>query len=198
MISREVRSIVDYAESTGLLHRVTDIDGPGHAPGSYHYAEGTDGDGLAVDFGGVTPGVTPTTAAQMAAIYGAFLLVASQLAELIHSGSGITVGIKNGRRVNGATYFGPVTWPDHRDHVHVAVPRGVFLTALSHPLGTVGGGQMADSPDLANIKGPVSFHPIVDSTGLMTGYVIFSMATAEVHTYGDPAKVKYYGRSEVT
>lgn len=198
MISREVRSIVDYVESTGLLYRVTDIGGPGHADGSYHYAKGTDGDGLAVDFGGVTPGVTPTTAAQMAAIHGAFLMVSSRLAELIHSGSGIKMAVKNGQLVKGASFFGPVTWPDHRDHVHVAVPRGTFLASLSQPLGTVGGGQMPDSPDLANITGPVSFHPIVDSSGLMTGYVIFSTATGEVHTFGQDGKVPYYGRSEVT
>lgn len=144
-ISREAQSIIDYVESTGLPYRVTDVSGPGHAEGSYHYAKGTDGDGLAVDFGGSIPGVTPSTAKEMGNIWRAFMFVAPQLAELIHNNpaEGITKAIKNGRMVDGASFYGPVVWPDHRDHVHVAVPRGVFLTPLSQPLGTLIGDDMA-------------------------------------------------------
>jgi hypothetical protein len=138
-ISREAQAIIDYVEGCGVPYRVTDVNGPGHAPGGYHYAQGTGGVGLAVDFGGATPGVTQITARQMGAIYRCLLGVAGQLAELIYSGADIdgrpvTMAVKNGRRVDGASFYGTVTWRDHFDHVHVAVPRGTFL---SHPMATV-------------------------------------------------------------
>jgi len=193
-ISREAQALIDYVESTGLPYRVTDVNGPGHAQGSYHYAKGTDGVGLAVDFAGVTPGVTPVTVAQMGDIYRAFLLVAAQLAELIHNGPGITQAVKDGRRVDGATCYGATTWADHFDHVHVAVPRGVFLTPMSHPIGTLEGGVMADNPDLPNIEGPLQFQAFADQNGICTGYAIFSVKTGELHGYGPGWK--YYGRSE--
>lgn len=196
MISREAQAIIDYVESTGLPYRVTDINGPGHATGSYHYAAGTGGDGLAVDFGGATPGVTRATVAQMGAIWRALRLVAPQLAELIHNGPGITEAIYMGRPVLGASFYGPVVWADHYDHVHVAVPRGVFLAPLSQPIGTLEGGSMADNPDLPNITGPVEFHPIFDAQGHCTGYYIFSQKTGELHAFGPGTA--FYGRSEVT
>jgi len=151
-ISREAQSIIDFVEATGLPHRVTDVNGPGHAKGSYHYAKGTGGDGLAVDFGGVLPGVTPTTANQMLAIYRALLGVTSQLAELIHAGPGVTVAVKNGRRVDGPTFYSAV-WANHANHVHVAVPRGVFL---SHPAVTLGmEAAVPDDPNRTNVNAPI-------------------------------------------
>lgn len=144
MTSREVAALIAYADSTGVAHRVTDINGPGHAPNSYHYSKGTNGTGLAVDFAGATIGVTPTTARQMADLWRAFLEVASQLTELIHAGPGITRAVKNGRIVDGLATYGPVTWPDHRDHVHVAVPRGVFLTP--RPAAVAGTGPPTVTP----------------------------------------------------
>lgn len=181
-ISRECQAIIDYVESSGLPYRVTDVDGPGHAKGSYHYQ------GLAVDFAGVTPGVTPTTAAQMVDLYRLFLLVGPQLAELIHSGAGIGEAIKNGRLVDGAAFFGPVTWPDHRDHVHVAVPRGTILRPLSQALGTLGV-DMADDPDRANVNAPIVG---IAATPTGEGYWLVS-ADGGVFTFGD---AKFYGNVE--
>jgi hypothetical protein len=195
-VSRECQAIIDYVESSGLPYRVTSVvrhPAPGEKPTSYHEQEGTDGDSLAVDFAGVTPGVTPTTAAQMADIYRLFLLVGAQLAELIHSGSGIGEAIKNGRLVEGAAVFGPVTWPDHRDHVHVAVPKGTILKPLSQALGTLEE-TMTDSPDLPNIEGPLQLQILMDQDGNATGYAIFSTKTGELHGYGPGWK--YFGRSE--
>lgn len=188
--SREVRAIIGYVEDAGLLYRVTDIDGPGHAEGSYHYASGTGADGLAVDFAGTLPGVSGATAIQMEAIYRAFLDVSTQLAELIYSGSGITVAVKNGRRVNGATTYGPLVWPDHRDHVHVAVPRGTFL---SHPLGTLskGGSMATDHPDLVNLDAPIVG---IAATPTGKGYWLVG-ADGGVFAHGDaevlPRQVEY-------
>lgn len=132
-ISRESQAIIDYLESTGLPYRVTDVNGPGHDDQSWHYVKATGGVGTAVDFGGVLPGITPATLAQMAGIYRALRDVAAQLAELIHNQPGISQAVKNGRLVDGASFYGPLVWPDHRDHVHVAVPRGTFLTPRRRP-----------------------------------------------------------------
>ena len=98
--------------------------------------------------------------------------------------------------MDGASFYGPATWADHLDHVHVAVPRGTFLTPLSHPFRTMEGGIMPDdNPDLANITGPVSLHVLQNAAGECTGYYIFSEATGELHSFGPGAK--FWGRSEV-
>lgn len=201
MVSRESRSIIDYVASTGLPYRVTDVNGPGHDADGWHYAKATGGTGTAVDFAGVVPGVNPTTCLQMAAIYRALLDVSGSLAELIYAGVDIdgrpvTIAVHQGRRVDGASFYGPAVWRDHFDHVHAAVPRGVYLTPLSHPLGTVQGGNVTDDPNLPNITGPVQFTPLVNSAGECTGYFIFSEATGELHSFGPGAR--FYGRSEVT
>lgn len=140
MASREVQAIIDFAEATRLPHRVTSTyrkNPPGRR--SYHGATGTGGDGLAVDFAGVTPGITPTTAKQMVDLWRRFRDVAPQLAELIHAGPGITEGVLGGRLVDGLRVFGRDTWADHRDHIHIAVPRGVFLTPPPPPAGSGSG-----------------------------------------------------------
>jgi hypothetical protein len=196
VISREAQAIIDFVESTGLPYRVTDVNGPGHAPGSYHGAKGTGGLGLAVDFAGAIPGITPITMGQMAALYLAFLTVASQLAELIHAGPGITWAVKNGKRVAGAATFGPTVWADHRDHLHVAVPRGVFLTPLSHPTSTIEEEPMPpDDPNLPNLPDIAGFYPVINTTtGECTGYYILAK-NGELHAFGPGAK--WHGRSEV-
>lgn len=182
MTSREVQSIIDYVESTRLPFRVTDTTGPGHAPGSYHYQLGTGAKGLAVDLAGITPGITPITAVQMLAIYNVLLDVAGQLAELIYSGSGVTVAVKHGRRVDGASYFGPGVWGDHRDHVHVAVPRGQFLTPLSQPLTTLSEeALMADDPNRTNVGAPIVG---IASTPSGKGYWLVA-ADGGVFAFGD-------------
>lgn len=179
-VSRECQSIIDYVEATGLLYRVTDINGPGHAGGSYHYADGTGAEGLAVDFGGVTPGVTNATTIQMGAIYRTFLDVASQLAELIYNGPGISVAVKDGKPVNGRAYYGPLVWGDHRDHVHVAVHRGTFL---SHPAGTIPGGSTmpTDDPNRPNSNAPITG---ITATPSGKGYWIVA-ADGGVFAFGD-------------
>lgn len=192
MISQECQAIIDYVEATAVPYRVTDVVGPGHAEGSYHYAQGTGAQGLAVDFAGVVPGVTAVTAAQMLAIYEAFLPVAGQLAELIYSGSGVTKAIKNGKVVDGRSFYGPLVWPDHRDHVHVAVDRGTFL---SHPASTMRENSMADDPNLPNLPDIAGFYPIINATtGECRGYYILAK-DGELHAFGPGAP--FFGRSEV-
>lgn len=187
-ISQEAQAIIDFVEATGLPYRVTDVNGPGHAKGSYHYAKGTDGTGLAVDFAGVTPGVNTVTAAQMFELWRMFRLIAPQLAELIYSGSGVTQAVKDGRMVDGASFYGPATWPDHRDHVHVAVPRRTFLAPLSHPLSTLEA-TVADNPDIPNAAAPVV---AFQATPTGEGYWLVT-ADGAVYAFGD---ARYLGRVE--
>jgi hypothetical protein len=142
MASREVQAVLDYIEATGIPCRVTAILGTWKSPEnpcsphtakSAHCAEGTDGKGLAVDYGGAQPGTSLESLAQMAAVYAAFMKVAPQLAELIHSGPGITTAVKNGKIVVGLKVYGSTTWAAHRNHVHVAVHKGTFLTPPVQP-----------------------------------------------------------------
>lgn len=188
-VSREAQSIIDYVEACKVPHRVTDVYGPGHADGSYHYAAGTGGKSLAVDFGGVTPGVNPTTAGQMARIYRALLAQAGRLAELIYSGLDVdgrpvTTAVKNGRRVEGASFFGPAVWRDHFDHVHVAVTRGTFL---ADPLETKGDPMADQDPNVHRAQAPVV---AFEATPTGKGYWIVT-ADGEVFAFGD---AQYFGR----
>lgn len=173
-LSKEVLAIINYLANTGVPFKVTSTTGGVHAPGSYHYQEGTDGDGLAVDVAGPLPS---QNSPELLAIFGHLAAVKGQLAELIYSGAPFSV--KNGLVVPRYAI------PQHWNHVHVAVPRGTFLKGPAVP----------DDPNLPNITGPVSFHPIFTSDGRCTGYYIFSQKTGEVHSFGPGAT--YHGRSEV-
>lgn len=106
--------------------------------------------------------------------------------ELIYSGPG-GICVRNGVIVSGMAVYGPTVMAAHHNHVHLAVVKGFIYQ----------GGNMPDDPNLPNIKGPVSLHVVFDSSGVVTGYYIFSQSTAEVHAFGDGNKVKYMGRSEV-
>lgn len=134
MASLETAGIIQYLAKTGLPFKTTSIDDSGHAKGSYHYKEGTPGDGLsgrglACDFAGTTP----NDETQMNPIHHAFMQVHGQLAELIHNGPGITDAVKDGKIVNGPSFYGPVTWAQHQNHVHVAVHKGTFLAPAPVP-----------------------------------------------------------------
>lgn len=180
MNSAEVDGLIRYVMATGVPFRVTDINTPGvHSDTSYHYQQGHGAIGLAVDLAEPTPS---SNTAGLLRIFAEFGPVESQLAELIYSGA--PYSIKRGKRTTVA--FGSATvLRAHWNHVHVAVPFGTVLKEKSMP----------DDPNLPNITGPVSFHPVVNSAGICQGYYIFSEKTGELHSFG-PGAV-YYGRSEV-
>lgn len=139
-ISREAQALIDYVESAGIPYRVTDVNTPGvHTETSWHYAPGDGGIGTAVDFGGAIAGVTPTTVVQMTDIWRAFLAVASKLAELFFQAPGIQTVVKNGALRPALTVLDANTWNAHRNHVHVAVKPGTFLTVTgpAYPVVTV-------------------------------------------------------------
>lgn len=124
MSSRETDSIIAYIQAQGIQYKVTDLTTPGvHASGSYHYAEGTGGKGLAVDFAGTTP----NDEGQMAMIYAALRPQAAHLAELIHNGPTSPMAVRNSMVGPGLSLFGNTVWQAHHNHVHVAVKKGTFL-----------------------------------------------------------------------
>lgn len=121
MTSRENAAIDAYLTAAGVAHRITSTTTGVHAPNSYHFRPGTDGVGLASDIAGLRAG----DATALRAIFNAFSPVANQLAELIYydPAGGITRQVKHGQWV--AAYD---TAPDSRNHVHVAVERGTFIS----------------------------------------------------------------------
>lgn len=132
--SDEVKAIIAYLESTGLPNRVTDINTPGvHTKSSYHYAAGRGGIGLAVDFAGTVAGTSAAMVAQMSAIWRSFRPVAAQLTELFYQAPDILMVVKNGAWRPGLQTLGRTTWDAHKNHVHVAVRPGTFLTPLLLP-----------------------------------------------------------------
>lgn len=174
--SAEVFGIIGHLANSGVRFRVTDLATPDvHSAGSYHYRAGTGGQGLAVDLAGLSPS---RNSPELLRIFAAFQPVESHLAELIYSGA--PYSIKNGRRV--PRYAVAAHW----DHVHIAVPHGTILAKEF---------TVPDDPNLPNIKGPATFHPIFTSDGRCTGYYIFGTLTGEVHGHG-PGAI-FHGRSEV-
>lgn len=184
-ISLEDRALIAYMASTAVPFVVTatvnhsTLTSSGYV--SNHVKQGTDGQGLAVDFAERWGG--GSDAPGLAAIYQALLPLAPHCAELIYAGPGGGFW-KNGVRV------GPYAAADHHDHVHIAVPLGFIAAPLQRSIPT-----MPDDPNLPNIQGPCSFHPIFDSAGHCTGYYIFGTKSGEVHAFGPGTQ--YYGRSEV-
>jgi hypothetical protein len=184
--SREVEALIAYVDAAGIPHRVTATTNHArHTKAgnvSRHVMAGTDGDGLAVDFAGPTPG----DRAAMLAIYERLLEVWPQLHELIYGGPGITELVRRRVRVVPLAY-GIDVLNAHLNHVHVSVDLGTFLTPKEKP--------MPDDPNLANMTGPVELHLVVSAEGQCTGYYMFSPATGELHSFGPGAP--YYDRSEV-
>lgn len=117
-----VKAAVPDAVVTATVGHYVSKDNPcsPHTALSMHCADGTDGKGLAVDWGG--------TEAQQAAVFNALKPVAKQMAELFHNGSGITQVVKNGQWRDGLATLGTVTWRAHNNHTHSAVLKGTFLT----------------------------------------------------------------------
>jgi hypothetical protein len=179
--SDEVHGIVAAIRATGIPHRVTDIGGPGHIRSSWHYRLGTRGAGLAVDLAGPTPS---RDSPQLAAVYQALERHGPRCAELIYSGPGGGYW-KNGRRVS------PYSTAGHHNHIHIAVPVGTVLRVPTPEQEII---VVPDNPDLPNIEGPLSFHPIFTADGVATGYYIFGTTTGEVHSHG-PGAV-FFNRSE--
>lgn len=179
MSSRETDGIIAFMRTSGVPHRVTATTNGRHSPGSYHYLQGTGGVGLAVDLAGP---VSSVDSPALLAIYKTLAAHGHLLAELIYSGPGGGYW-KHGVQVS------PYATASHHNHVHVAVERGIFLDVLAPFKRTT---PVPDDPNLPNIEGPLSFHPVWDSAGNVKGYYIFSTRTGELHAYGVP----YFGRSE--
>lgn len=82
-----------------------------HAPGSLHYQKFSDGVGRAFDAYGRRMGIF---AWWVGKYHG------KHLTEGIYNGRLIKLSIKNGQHVP-SSYWGPVTWAEHANHVHVGI-----------------------------------------------------------------------------
>lgn len=184
ILSAETAGIIALLRTFGLPFRITSITGGSHATGSYHYAQGTGGQGLAVDIAGPLPYMVDPAGskAAMLAICAKLRPYERNFAELICSH--LSYSIRNGNRV------GRMSVGSHYDHIHLAVSRGTLLARPTDVEATV----VPDNPDLPNIEGPLTFHPCIATDGMCKGYYIFSVSTAELHAFG--AGAPYYGRSE--
>lgn len=146
-MSREVDALIAYVKAavpgavvTATLGHYISPSNPcsPHTALSLHCADATNGKGLAVDWGG--------DEAMRLAVFNALRPAAGQLAELFHNGPGITQVVKNGAWHDGRATLGAETWEAHKNHVHSAVHKGVFLvppqpaTTQPAPVGTAGSG----------------------------------------------------------
>lgn len=150
MASQETTAIIQYLKDAGVYGIVTATTNGKHAPGSFHKKYGTGGQGLAVDFG--LPGDKAGNPGYRT-IFDAFLLVETQLAELIYTPAPFS--IDNGKRIG--------TQGNHLTHVHVAVPKGTIIKWPGTPIINVPtepfrGDWMPKNADrmaiCANAKGP--------------------------------------------
>lgn len=186
-LSREVSALIALIRSFGLPHRITDINTPGvHGATSRHYAEGTDGLGLAVDAAWVVPywGAPAEARAGMLAICAALEPHEHLLHELICSH--LPYSVKDGRRVPRYAVS------DHWDHIHLSVDRGVFVAPVPARMEVT---VVPDDPNAPNIEGPLTFHPVINTAlGECRGYYVFATRTGELHGFG--AGAPFFGRSE--
>jgi hypothetical protein len=116
-ISDEDRSLMQYLRDAKAATRVDVVVTctTDHAAGATrHLQRGTNGLGLAIDCRKRTRGLDIHKA-----VFDLFVPIETQLYELIYAGA--SYNVKSGRRV------APYAVSSHRDHVHVAVNRGVFV-----------------------------------------------------------------------
>lgn len=189
-LSQEVRAIAALLRSTGLPHRITSTYRPGGT--SRHGQSGTGGDGLAVDVAGRVPFSVDRRVAEadMAAVAQALVPYWIHMYELIYAG--LPFAVLRGQKVPIAQ-VSPALVAAHRDHIHIAVRKGVFLAPIPQPEQEII--EVPDDPNLPNITPPLSFHVVQDADGVVTGYYVFSSSTGELHGHGPGAP--YFGRSEV-
>lgn len=136
-----------------------------HGLHSYHCAEGTNGKGLAVDWGG--------DEATLLAVWHALAPEAPHLAELFHNNPPeVTKVVKNGMWADGLTTLGATVWAAHTNHVHVAVPRGVYLTPPQAP-------KVKPMYDPALV-----LEPIVAELSCPTGGVWLAAASGAIYAFG--------------
>lgn len=121
--SLEVTSLRALAAHIGA--RVTDTTTPGvHSATSYHYADGTLGNGLAIDLAELSGPSALTPGLKRIAVECARLVPGA--AELIYAEGPC---LRYGRPFQ----YGPITLRAHRNHVHLAVNRGFRFAAPAPP-----------------------------------------------------------------
>lgn len=165
--SDEVRALKVYGNTCGTFMRVTATNGgtPGvtHALHSWHYAPGTNGEGLAVDFAGPVPSHDDES---LRRIYEALTPLIPHTHELYYSGPGGGFWVEGVQRPVAASVAA-----EHHDHVHIAVRVGFTWTPQTK--------ELTMNNDLIAV--------IPTPTG--KGYTIFA-ADGAVYAFGD---AEYHG-----
>lgn len=128
MDSKEDLALIQYLKDAGIPYgNIVTTNHPKYTASgnlSRHCLPGTDGEGLAVDFG--NPGKPGRDTPELKAITEAFYLVKSQIHELIYAGG---PGIYKGQDHT----YSPAILAMHHDHTHVSVDLGTFLKWQSGP-----------------------------------------------------------------
>jgi hypothetical protein len=172
------RNIDQFLTAHGVRYGpplVSQTTGGKHKPNSLHY------DGRARDYG--------VSNSDLPAVMLMLRPYAIGPDHIIEELFGLSLYIDSGK------IFAPTKalYASHQDHVHVGLRAGRLLPIPEKvPM-------PADNPDLPNIEGPLSFHPIADDLGNVVGYYIFSVSTGELHAHphpDHPGKVVYLSRSE--
>lgn len=141
--SRELHALRVMARVMGWC--VSSANSGGHSGRSYHFADGTDGKGLAVDL--VHPAGPGWDSEELLRINEEIVqfIPFRLIRELIYSGPG-NICVRNGKVVVGAAAFGAPVMSRHHNHVHLAVALGFQYS---------GGTMPADDPNRMNVNAPV-------------------------------------------
>lgn len=142
--------MIQYMNDSGVPFKVTDVNTPGvHTKTSYHYAKGTNGDGLAVDLAGPVPSVKSPA---LRAIVDALTPVKSKFVEFLH----------------------PWNRADHADHIHIAVRKGTFLVPIGVAMPDPVDPGVTGPPNYDLSGTPCAISAVFDSNGNVKGYYIMT------------------------
>jgi hypothetical protein len=166
--SLETNGIIAFAKAFDPSVVVTATTGGTHVSDSYHFRQGTNGEGLAVDFDFIKD-----KAAKRLALAQHFLAVTPKLAELFYTPLGESV--KHGA-IQGFTVTG------HNDHVHVAVEKGTFLSDSPEPTQP----SQQEDPDMPTP------HSCIAPSGL-GWWQLNPDGSVETHTFDPKGRIAFHG-----
>lgn len=186
--SVEVQSLKMYMSVQRVPYRVTSTNTGLHVATSYHYAQGTAGIGLAVDYSGLVPS---RNSQLLLDIYHALCPLIATSYEVFYGGPG------GGMWVNGSKITDEALRKQHEDHVHIAVRRGFRFTGNTTIIKGVKVPEDNGKPDYKVNAPPIGIAAVADASGQLTGYIILG-ADGGVFTFeASPGKVPYLGRVHV-
>lgn len=168
--SKELHALRVMARLMGWC--VSSANSGGHSGTSYHFADGTDGKGLAVDL--VDPSGPGWDSEALLTINEQIIryIPLTLIKELIYSGPG-NICVKNGSVVP-ARYYGSTVMSRHHNHIHLAVAKGFTYNSPEALL-------PADDPNRVNVNAPICGIAITPTN---KGYLLVAM-DGGVFAFGD-------------